>query len=59
MSSDSTEVTRVLTDAEFDEVSGGNVADGVLRAATQWYRDNTFGHGISYEIWRDISCPKS
>ena len=61
MSNHTTETNRGLTDIELDEVSGGEgyEVDGVLRAVTQWFHDNTFGHGISYEIWKDLSCPKS
>jgi hypothetical protein len=44
MSNHITETIRGLTDAELSEVSGGEgyLANGVLRAVTQWLRDNTY-----------------
>jgi hypothetical protein len=35
---------RCLTDAELAEVSGGqgNLANGCIRAVTQWFLDNTY-----------------
>ena len=62
MSSDSTEITRVLTDAEFDGVSGGEyVANGVARAVLQWYHDNSYTGSpgqFNWDMYRDMYCPK-
>jgi hypothetical protein len=38
------ETERGLTEAELDQVSGGEgyLANGAIRAVTQWFRDNTY-----------------
>jgi hypothetical protein len=59
MSMYTTATNRCLTDAELDGVNGGEgyIANGVLRAATQWFQDNTpKTSGFGWDLRRELEC---
>jgi len=53
-----TETNRVLTDAELDEVNGGDVANACIKATINWMRANTYqAEGFHWDLRRELGCP--